>query len=276
MSEENTPSSKERPIPAAWSDNPFEAPTAHVEDARPAGDGTLNEEPNSLGAGRGSGWWSGGWSLFREAMGLWIGISITYLVLIVVLSMIPILGQMITYFLAPILMGGLMLGCRDLESGNGLSFGHLIAGFQKNFSQLVLVGVLYLVGVVLIGIIIVVAVFGGSLSAATVSGSDPAAAASAVRSLLLAILLGMALIVPLLMATWYAPALTIINDVPAIQAMKLSFKGCLRNIVPFLIYGLVGVVLAIIASIPLALGWLLLFPTMICSTYVSYREIFVD
>lgn len=86
----------------------------------------------------------------------------------------------------------------------------------------------------------------------------------------------MALIVPLLMATWYAPALTIINDVPAIQAMKLSFKGCLRNIVPFLIYGLVGIVLAIIASIPLALGWLLLLPTMICSTYVSYREIFVD
>lgn len=276
MSEENTSSSKERPIPAAWSKNPFEAPTAHVEDARPAGDGALHEEPNSVGAGRGSGWWSGGWALFRESMGLWIGIAVTYVVLFMVLGMIPVLGQLITYFLAPILMGGMMLGCRDLENGNGLSFGHLFAGFQKNVAQLVMIGVLYLVGVILIGVIIVVAVFGGSFSALTVSGSDPAAAAAVAGSMLLAVLLGLALFVPLLMAMWYAPALAIINDVPAMQAMKLSFKGCLRNIVPFLIYGLVGIVLIIVAMIPLGLGLLLLVPTMICSTYVSYREIFVD
>ena len=82
--------------------------------------------------------------------------------------------------------------------------------------------------------------------------------------------------VPLAMAIWYAPALVILNDIPAAEAMKLSFKGCLRNMVPFLVYGVVGIILAIIASIPLALGWLLLLPTMICSTYVSYREIFID
>ena len=67
-----------------------------------------------------------------------------------------------------------------------------------------------------------------------------------------------------------------LNDLPAIQAMKLSFKGCLRNLLPFVAYGLTGIVLAIIASIPLALGWLLLLPTIICSTYVSYQEIFID
>ena len=43
-------------------------------------------------------------------------------------------------------------------------------------------------------------------------------------------------------------------------AMKVSFIGCLRNIVPFLIYGVVGIALAIVATIPLLLGWLVLGP----------------
>ena len=274
MSEPNTPEKSERPLPSAWTKNPFEAPTAHVEDVRPTDKGSLHNEPNSVGAGRGSGWWSGGWSLFRESMGLWIGIAVTYVVLIMVLGIIPILGQLLIYFLIPIFMGGMMLGCRDLESGNALTFGHLFAGFQKNVGQLTMVGLLYLVGVILIGIILVATVFGGSFSAAMLGGAE--ASGAAIASILLGALLGLGLMVPLAMAIWYAPALVILNDIPAIEAMKLSSKGCLRNMVPFLIYGVVGIILAIIASIPLALGWLLLLPTMICSTYVSYREIFID
>ena len=274
MSESNTPEKSERPLPSAWTKNPFEAPTAHVEDVRPTDSGSLHNEPNSVGAGRGSGWWSSGWSLFREAMGLWIGIAVTYVVLVMVLGIIPILGQLLIYFLIPIFMGGMMLGCHDLESGNGLSFGHLFAGFQKNTGQLAMVGLLYLVGVILIGIVLVATVFGGSFSAAAMGGAE--AGGAAIASILLGALLSLGLMVPLAMAIWYAPALVILNDIPAAEAMKLSFKGCLRNMVPFLVYGVVGIILAIIASIPLALGWLLLLPTMICSTYVSYREIFID
>jgi hypothetical protein len=38
--------------------------------------------------------------------------------------------------------------------------------------------------------------------------------------------------------------------------MKLSFIGSLRNILPFLIYGVVGIALAIVATIPLCwVGW---------------------
>jgi uncharacterized membrane protein len=34
--------------------------------------------------------------------------------------------------------------------------------------------------------------------------------------------------------------------------------------------------LAVVASIPLFLGWLVLIPTMIGSLYYSYRDIFVN
>jgi uncharacterized membrane protein len=56
--------------------------------------------------------------------------------------------------------------------------------------------------------------------------------------------------------------------------MKASFMGCLKNILPFLVYGVIMFGLAIVASIPLALGWLVLGPMTIASVYTAYRDIY--
>ena len=273
MAEQNPFEKGERPIPAAWTNNPFQAPTAHVEDARSGGDGSLAGEPNRCAAGRGSAWWSGGWGLFREATGLWIGITVVLLIVIMLTNLIPVVGSLAVNIFMPVISGGLMLGCRSLEDGEGLTFGHLFAGFQKNFSQLALVGLLYLVGVVVIVLGVFALGLGGGIGAAMMGGKVGAGAAFS--TIMLAVLLGLGLGVPLVMSMWFAPALVMLNDLAAIPAMKLSFQGSLRNMMPFLLYGIIGFVLAIVASIPLALGWLVLAPTMICSTYVSYKEIFV-
>jgi len=58
--------------------------------------------------------------------------------------------------------------------------------------------------------------------------------------------------------------------------MKQSFQASLRNVIPFLVYGIIVLCLAVVASIPLFLGWLVLIPTMIGSVYYSYRDIFVN
>jgi uncharacterized membrane protein len=46
------------------------------------------------------------------------------------------------------------------------------------------------------------------------------------------------------MLNWFAPALVAIQGATAVQAMKLSFFSCLRNWVPFLVYGLIGIAVA--------------------------------
>jgi uncharacterized membrane protein len=61
-----------------------------------------------------------------------------------------------------------------------------------------------------------------------------------------------------------------------VAALKESFVGCLRNILPFLVYSIVVLVLGIVASIPLGLGWLVLGPVLIASVYTAYRDIFGD
>ena len=55
---------------------------------------------------------------------------------------------------------------------------------------------------------------------------------------------------------------------------KASFAASMRNIPPMLAYGLAGIVLAILATIPLGLGWFVLGPVFVASVYTSYRDIF--
>jgi uncharacterized membrane protein len=76
------------------------------------------------------------------------------------------------------------------------------------------------------------------------------------------------------MAFWFAPALVVFDGAAPVDAIKASFAACLRNIMPFLIYGVLGLVAGIVASIPFGLGWIALLPIMLLTIHASYRDIF--
>jgi uncharacterized membrane protein len=78
------------------------------------------------------------------------------------------------------------------------------------------------------------------------------------------------------MAFWFAPALVILGGQAPVDAIKGSFAGSLKNIVPFLLYAVIYFVAAIVASIPVGLGWLVLIPVLMVTIYVSYRDIYGD
>ena len=88
------------------------------------------------------------------------------------------------------------------------------------------------------------------------------------------LLMTLLLFATLLMAYWFAPALIVFRGDSPMAAMKASFKASWRNIPPFLVYGLVGMVLAIVASIPFGLGWFIVAPMTAASVYASYCDVF--
>jgi len=195
-----------------------------------------------------------------------------------VASLIPVIGPIATMLLWPVVAGGLMLGAREVDRGDALTFGHLTAGFSANVGQLILVGVAYLVGMIVAGgIAMLVAGVGmGTMMMGASGGGDPAMmGAAGATGILLAVLIAFALLLPVYMATWFAPALIVFHGSGAIDAMKASFFGCLKNIVPFIVYGLIGLLLSIVASIPFGLGWLVLGPVVIVSIYAGYRDIYL-
>jgi len=253
--------------------NPYKAPEAPVSDV-PAGAGVGDEgEAVSVPAGDGWQWIAGGFTLFKQQPGLWIGLVIVWAIIAILLGLIPLIGGIATTLLTPVMLGGLMLGCRSLDNEEGLTFNHLFAGFSTNTGNLVIVGVLQLVAIIAVLIVAALIALVLGLMPALMSG-DSNALMRAGPGVLIAVLVALGLMVPVYMALWFAPALVVFRDMTATEAMKTSFRACLMNIVPFLVYGIIGLVLAILASIPFMLGWLVLAPVGIASIYASYRGIF--
>jgi hypothetical protein len=226
----------------------------------------------AVDAGQGWAWITGGFELFKKQPGMWIGLVVVWFVIIFVLALIPILGALAMFLLMPVFFGGLMLGCQTLARGGSLEMGHLFAGFKTQTANLVVLGALAIGGWIVVMIPVFLIVGAGAFFGA-MSG-DPAGAAAAGGSFLIAWLLAMGLSILIYMALWFAPALVVLRGVAPVAAIQQSFFACLKNIVPFLIYGIITLVLSIVATIPLGLGWLVLGPVMIASVYTGYRDIF--
>jgi len=283
--------------------NPYAAPSAPVADVHADQDrGEFISDGQSVPAGRGWEWWRRGFAIFLASPWMWI-------LVIVVLGGIFLVGAAIVGGVAvgmmrsspmaffavaglfglamsivyPVLTGGLMLGARAVDEGEGLGVGHLFAGFTHSGGRLALIGLFLLVGNLVIQVVVTV-LLGAGLSAGM---TNPAAMA---QQGALLFLIYLALTVPLAMAFWFAPALVVFHDLSAFDALRSSFLGCLKNLVPFLIYGLVGLglgivialVMGIIVAITRGFGIVLAFalilaigPIVIGSIYAGYRDIYI-
>jgi uncharacterized membrane protein len=251
------------------SSNPYAAPKAAVADAATAPQGNFIPGGQVVPAGHGWDWMVGGWNLFKKQPGMWIGLVVVAMVIFCVMAIIPFVGSLALMVLGPVFAAGVMLGCKALEDGGQLEIGHLFAGFKDKFGTLAAVGAIYLAAQVVI-MVVVMLITGVSVFTLSSGG----AGAGTAIGIILSLLVMMALMIPVAMAIWLAPALVVLSDRGAVEAMKESFAGCLKNFVPFLLYGVLLFIASVIASIPILLGWLVLGPVFAGSIYASYRDIY--
>ena len=254
--------------------NPYQppAPAAVPVKSTPVADGPVSSR--AVETGRGWDWIVEGFNLFKKTPGIWILNVVIFFVVAGVVSVVPFIGRAAGILLAQILMGGLMLGCRALEDDGKFEIEHLFAGFSNRTGDLVVLGVLALVGSIVALIPTFLIVGAGSFLSMLLSGSLGYQLGAMGLTFMLGMLVALALMLPLSMALWFAPALIVLNGLKPVDAMKASFSGCLKNIVPFLVYGVVMLVLCFVAAIPLGLGFLVLGPVAIASIYKGYRDIF--
>jgi uncharacterized membrane protein len=224
-------------------------------------------------AANGVSWLGTGFDLFKKSAGNWVVITILFFIIMIVLSAIPILS-IVASLLSPVFVGGIILGCRTLDSGRELEINHLFAGFKAHTSQLIGLGAINILAMLLLLIIVfvVMMIMGfGNMMEMEQAQPNP----QQMMAMLLAFLVMLLVAVPIAMLFWFAPVILVLNDeIGIFESMKYSFQGCLKNIMPFLLYGIVAFILAIIASIPLMLGWLVLMPVVFGSMYAAYKDIY--
>jgi hypothetical protein len=234
-------------------------------------------EIKTVSPGRGVAWLLEGFDYFRRSTGAWIGIGIILIIVTIASSIIPLAGLFLQ-ILFPVIMGGLIMGCRFISDGGEMKINYLFAGFCENTGKLLLVGILYSAGLILITLIMLSVLFivtGGVEFMLAIINGDTGVVIDNSSNLLLVSLIGLSIYLPLLMAIWFAPALIVLEGAGAVEAMKYSFIGCLKNIIPFLVYGVVSLPLSLLATVPILLGWFVLGPMIVASIYISCKDIFI-
>jgi len=224
----------------------------------------------------GAQWWSTSWRLLfsRGAAGVWIVMCLIAFVILTLLHVFPLgwMAAQVGWFL---FAGGLMLAARKTEQGSVPLVGELFGGFGPLLGPLAIGGLLVMVAMLLVfgaaSVAGIGAVLGASYGAMT--GNLAVLAGLGATSLLLALIV-LVVLIPVFMAAWLAPALIVLRQQAPVEALKASLSACWANLGPLTVYGLLWIAFAILATILLGLGWLVLMPLIVLSTYAAYQDLF--
>lgn len=211
----------------------------------------------------------------RSAL-LWLVLGVILIVILALLAFVPLLGTLAISLLLPVFMGSWMLAARKVSDGAALEVGDLFLGFKGEASSpLLVLGALLLAATLVIGLIATVLGVGAAFGFAGGGMAQSAGgmmAAMGVGLLTLCVVLVLSALVS--MAFWLAPALVVFRKTPPIEALKLSVAAALKNVLPFLLFGVLYIVAAFVATFPFGLGWLVLVPVSLLTAFVSYRDVF--
>jgi uncharacterized membrane protein len=138
------------------------------------------------------------------------------------------------------------------------------------------VGAVQLLGALLIGQVMLAMGFDPqAVMIAAQSQKDPAELQALMNQAMPAMLTGLVLFIPLIMATWFAPALILFGGARPGTALGVSLRAVLKNWAAWIVNILtLGLLLFVAALVPMLLGLLVAMPVMFGSLYASYQAIF--
>ncbi|MBT0961815.1 BPSS1780 family membrane protein [Denitromonas iodatirespirans] len=184
---------------------------------------------------RGFAWLVDGFRLWKRSPALVTYLTFGYLLILVLLSVIPLIGQAVASLILPIISLGVLNGMLAIHEGRKAGPEVLLSGFKSNVGGLVTVGGLYLTGT-LLALAATALIDGGALLRIMVGNQALDEATMATPGLMGASLFGTLLTTPLMMAYWFAAMLVGWCGLSAPKAMFFSLIACWRSFGAFSLY----------------------------------------
>lgn len=238
-------------------------------------------------------WIASGFTIFRRNPLVFSMLVVSYWFTVIFLNVLPIVGALAASLVIPGLSVGLMQAARNLERRQPIGLQTLYGGLRENTRTLLALGGLYLLcTLAILGTSAVVD--GGELLRYMLASNRVERAAVEDADFTLAALVVMLMLVPVLMAYWFAPVLAAWHRLSLAKSLFFSFVACWMNWRAFLAYSvalllvagilpglLLGVLLILfpeaqafitgVIMVPMAL---IVAPAIFASFYASYRDIF--
>jgi hypothetical protein len=233
-------------------------------------------------------------TFFKQPLAL-AGLFVMFMVVMSVLSIVPVIGNVLALALLPAATLGFMAATEETAKGKFPMPTVLLSAFRAGRQQIksmVVLGVLYALGFLLVlGISATVDggkfahmyLFGGSMTPETVMAAD----------FEIAVLVAVSLYMPLSLLFWHAPALVHWHGISPVKSLFFSMVACMRNFGAFTVYSLawlgsfitIGMGVAIVATLigspesvtgvmfPLAMLMAAMYFT---SIYFTFKDCFDD
>jgi len=233
----------------------------------PSEDPTTNVPIISQSSGlSGIKWVGQSFSIFGKSPSIWVVMLVIYFGICFLLTKIPLLVLMPT-LMAPIFNAGFVYGARAVDNQQMLEIDHLFAGFKLQLRGLFRLGMYYFLMNLLVIALVSIFMKATADPNAILAMSQATTTAELeqilfqypdlVSTLFKSILLGVIMSIPLVMASWFSPALVLFHQIPPLRAMLISIKACNKNILAFLFYGFLIIPLLVLALLPFGLGLLI-------------------
>lgn len=264
-------------------DDPYKTPGSSLEEEQREPDLSFYP-PRRIPMARGFQWYVEGFRIFTQSPGAWILMMLIFLAIMILISFIPLpnqnfqLGNLVDTFL----LAGLMLGIRNQENGVKLGVESLFSAFKHPQNlQLLIIGILSFVIYGVISYFMLndaVQQMETNMERISQGGGAPEKQLQEMlhyQGIFYMSLFKMTLVsIPAMMLFWFSAPLVVLHRAKALAAIVLSFQACLYNIPALLLFLVLGIVFAVFATLPLGLGWLILMPVFIASTYLGWKDIF--
>ncbi len=243
-------------------------------------------------------WLTHAYGMFKQHRLAWIVLLLAYYLVLLLLRAIPVVGPYAMTIMKPVFSVGLLAAAWAQERGATPALPQLFQGFRANVWALLPIGLFYVIGITL-------AVFASSLvdggrlldflSGGGGMTEQQIAASLSDGRLQFGMLFSALVSIPVLLATWWAPALVVFQDARPGAALVASLRAALANWKPLAVYGIgvffyggvvPGLVIALlklvipapmdqVLVIALLVPYSLFFAaTLHVSDYASYRDVF--
>jgi len=231
-------------------------------------------EAKTADVSRGIAWFTGGWRLFVKNPGVWIVLGAIFIAIVFVLALVPLLGRPLASLFAPVLSAGLLHAAREADGNRPLEFVYVFQGFRERdrLTPLLALGGVMLAGLVLS--MVAAMLIGGPATVSAMLSGNPDMMRGAAAGMAGALLAALTVQLLVAMALVYAVPLVMFGNVAASRALSSSFRACLRNALPLTVFGVVYFFAALLASLPLFLGWIVLLPASAGMLYLSYKDLY--
>jgi len=238
-------------------------------------------------------WLATGLAIFRRNPPILSLLVVIYWFTVVFLNVLPLIGAFAASLVIPGLSVGLMQAARNIERGQPANIQTLFGGLRENTRTLLALGALYLVATLgILGLSTIID--GGDLMRYMLATNRTERAAVEDANFTLPALFVLVLLIPVLMAWWFAPVLAAWHRLTLGRALFFSFVACSMNWRAFVAYGAAVMIALGVAPGLLLAALLMVFPgaaslltglfmivmalvgapVVFASFYASYRDIF--